>query len=169
MSASDPRPGRPGTLHLVCGKIGAGKSTLCARLAAEPGAVLVSQDVWLKTLYPDELKSIPDMILYSARLREVMGPHLSGLLRSGLSVVLDFPANTVDLRRWMLRVADGAEAPHVLHFLDLPDETCRARLRRRNAEGAHEYVVSDAEFDAITAYFQPPEEAEGLSIRIYRD
>ena len=159
----------PGTLHLVCGKIGAGKSTLCARLAAEPDTLLIGQDLWLKTLYQDELKTIPDMILYSARLRAVMGPHVSDLLRSGLSIVLDFPANTVELRRWMLGVARDAGAPHLLHFLDLPDETCRARLRRRNAAGAHEYVVSDAEFDVITSYFQPPEEAEGLSIRVYRE
>ena len=159
---------KSGTLHLVCGKIGAGKSTLCARLAAEPDTLSVSQDIWLKTLYPDELKTIPDMILYSARLRAVMGPHLSELLRFGLSVVLDFPANTIDLRRWMLGVAEAAEAPHLLHFLDLPDDICRARLQRRNAEGAHEYVVSDAEFEIIVSRFQPPGEGEGLNVRSYR-
>jgi predicted kinase len=169
MSASEPRTPGPGTLHLVCGKIGAGKSTLCARLASEPGTVLVSQDRWLSALYPDELKIIPDMIRYSARLRSVMRPHVSDLLRSGLSVVLDFPANTIDLRRWMLGVAGDAGAPHLLHYLDLPDETCRARLRRRNAEGKHEYVVSDEEYDAIAAYFQPPGEAEGLTVRTYSE
>ena len=161
--------GSPGTLHLVCGKICAGKSTLCARLAAEPGHVLVSQDRWLSSLYPEELKTILDMIRYSARLRSVMGPHVSELLREGLSVVLDFPANTVDLRRWMLGAAEAAGAPHLLHFLDLAEESCRARLKRRNEEGAHEYVVSDEAYDAISAYFQPPQAAEGLSIRIYRD
>ena len=169
MSASDPIASVSGTLHLVCGKIGAGKSTLCTRLAAKPDTILVGQDRWLSTLYPEELKTIPDMIRYSARLRSVMGPHVSELLRSGLSVVLDFPANTVDLRRWMLGVAEDAHAPHVLHYLDLPDETCRSRLRRRNEEGRHEYVVSDAEFDAITAYFQPPGEAEGLTINRLSD
>ena len=169
MSASESGTPAPGTLHLVCGKIGAGKSTLCARLASEPATVLVSQDRWLSALYPDELKTIPDMIRYSARLRSVMGPHVSDLLRSGLSVVLDFPANTVDLRRWMLGVAEDVRAPHLLHYLDLPDETCRARLRNRNAEGKHEYVVSDEEFDAITAYFQPPGEAEGLTVRTWSE
>ncbi|HMJ92785.1 MAG TPA: ATP-binding protein [Allosphingosinicella sp.] len=169
MSASDLAAAKPGTLHLVCGKIGAGKSTLCARLASEPGTFLVSQDRWLSALYPDELETIPDMIRYSGRLRSVMGPHVSDLLRAGLSVVLDFPANTIDLRRWMLDVAEAADAPHLLHFLDLPDETCRARLRRRNAEGAHEYVVGDEEFDVITAYFQPPGGSEGLTIRTYGD
>jgi predicted kinase len=168
MSASESRTPAPGTLYLVCGKIGAGKSTLCARLAVEPDTILVSQDRWLKTLYPNELKTIPDMIKYSARLRVVMGPHVSDLLRTGLSVVLDFPANRVDWRRWMLDVAEEAGAPHILHFLDVPDSVCRDRLRARNAGGANEYVVSDSEFEIIVGRFQLPEEGEGLNVRSYR-
>ena len=152
-----------GTLHLVCGKIAAGKSTLCARLAAEPGTILISQDHWLSRLYPDELRTIADMIRYSARLRDVMGGHVADLLRSGLSVMLDFPANRVDWRRWMLDVAGEAGAPHLLHYLDVPDEVCRERLKGRNAGGAHEYVVSDEQFDLIVARFEPPGDAEGLN------
>jgi hypothetical protein len=52
----------------------------------------------------------------------------------------------------------------VLHFIDLPDDLCRERLRRRNAEGGHEFAASDAQFEQITAYFQPPEKDEGLTI-----
>jgi predicted kinase len=159
----------PGILHLVCGKIAAGKSTLAARLASEPGRVLISQDQWLLRLYPDELRSIPDMIKYSARLRHAMGGHVADLLRSGLSVVLDFPANRVDWRRWMLDVAEEAGAPHILHYLEISHEVCRARLCGRNAGGEHEYVVSDSEFEIIVARFQPPGDDEGLNIRHYRE
>lgn len=34
-------------LHFLCGKAGAGKSTLARRLAEQHRAVLVSEDVWL--------------------------------------------------------------------------------------------------------------------------
>jgi predicted kinase len=37
-----------GTLHLVCGKIAAGKSALSARLAEPPGTVLIRENSWLK-------------------------------------------------------------------------------------------------------------------------
>ena len=155
---------KPGTLHLVYGKIAAGKSTLCERLARQRGTVLISQDQWMVRLYPDEIRSIPDMIAYSARLREAMGGHVADLLREGLSVVLDFPANRIDWRRWMLDIAEEAEAPHVLHMLDVPDEVCKARLKARNEAGKHEYVVSDEVFDTVLSRIQPPDEAEGLSI-----
>ena len=45
------------TLYLLCGKIGAGKSTLARQLAARPATVLISEDHWNATLFPDELKS----------------------------------------------------------------------------------------------------------------
>lgn len=153
-----------GTLHLVCGKIAAGKSTLCARLAAAPGAVLIEQDRWLKALYGDELRDVADYLRVLPKLCAAMGPHVTDLLKAGVDVVLDFPANTARMRAWMKSLADAAGAPHVLHLLDVPDEECRARLRRRNAEGKHDFAASDAQYDEITSYFQAPADEEGLNV-----
>jgi predicted kinase len=153
-----------GTLHLVCGKIAAGKSTLCARLAAAPATVLIGEDRWLKALFGDEMKVLADYVRVSARLRAPMGGHVAALLAAGLDVVLDFPANTIERRAWMKGIADAAGAPHILHFLDLTDEECRARLHRRNAAGGHDFTVSDAQLALFTSHFQPPEAAEGLNV-----
>jgi predicted kinase len=155
-----PRP----VLHLICGKAAAGKSSLARRLADASATVVISEDVWLSRLYRDEQKTIEDYIRNSRRLREVMGPHVEALLKAGLSVVLDFPANTPAIRRWMRGLADAAATEHRLHFLDVSDDVCKARLRRRNEDGTHEFTVSDAAFDEITRYFVPPAPSEGLNI-----
>src|SRR5919107_544047 len=89
------------TLYLLCGKIGAGKSTLARRLAARPATLLISEDHWTSNLFADDLKTLGDYSRLSARLRAAMGPHIVEILRQGLSVVLDFPANTVRNRDWM--------------------------------------------------------------------
>jgi len=52
-------------------------------------------------LFPVELRTIDDFARHSARLRAAMGPHIVDILRQGLSIVLDFPANTVTYRNWM--------------------------------------------------------------------
>lgn len=93
-----------------------------------------------------------------------MGPHVEGLLRAGLSVVLDFPANTRSSRAWMRGIIDRSGAAHRLYYLDVPDEVCRARLRRRNAEGRHDFAASDAEFDLVTAHFLAPQPDEGFDV-----
>ena len=155
------------TLYLLCGKIGAGKSTLARQLAARPTTVLISEDHFNATLFPDELKTIDDYTRYSARVRAAIGPHIVALLKAGLSVVLDFQANTLASRRWMRTIIDGSGAAHELHFLDIPDETCLQRLRARNAAGEHPYQATDADFALFTRYFVPPTPEEGFNIVVH--
>jgi predicted kinase len=155
------------TLHLICGKIGAGKSTLAARLAAAPGTILISEDAWLSQLYKDEQKTMEDYVRNAQRLRGPMGDHIVALLRAGMSVVLDFPANTVRQRQWMRGLVERSSVAHQLHFLDLPDDVCLERLHARNAAGTHAFMVTDEEFAQFTAYFVPPTADEGLRIIQY--
>lgn len=154
----------PATLHLLCGKIGAGKSTLAKRLAAAPATVLVSEDAWLAALYPNEIQALADYVRCSGRLRTVMAAHVQALLRAGVSVVLDFPSNTVQTRLWARGVFEGAAAAHRLHLLDVPDAVCKARLRARNASGTHPFETSDAQFDQISSHFVAPSGDEGFHL-----
>ena len=131
-----PPPSPPPVLHMVCGKIGAGKSTLTRRLAQAPATVCISEDTWLAALYPGEIHALPDYVRAAGRLKQAMGEHVCALLGAGVSVVLDFPANTVSHRAWARGLFEQAGAAHQLHFLDVPDEVCKARLRARNAAGA---------------------------------
>jgi predicted kinase len=152
---------------MICGKIAAGKSTLAAGLASRPATILISEDVWLSCLYRDEQNTIGDYVHNSRRLREVMGDHVVALLRAGLSVVLDFPANTLAGRQWMRSLFERAGAGHQLHLLDMPDDVCKARLRARNAAGTHAFSATDAEFALFTGYFVPPTVDEGFDVRNY--
>lgn len=151
-------------LHLMCGKIASGKSTLATTLAEQHAAILISEDRWLAALYPDEIHSVADYVRCARRIRQVLQPLVIKLLGSGVSVVLDVPANTRADREWLRALADGAQVPHCLHYLAIDDDTCRARLRARNATGDHDFAATDAEFDLITSHFQAPNEQEGLNI-----
>jgi len=155
-------------LHLVCGKIAAGKSTLITALARAPGTIAIREDDWLAELYPGEQTSLAAYVRNAARLRGVMAPHLVALLRQGLSVALDFPANTPQSRAWMRGVFAAAGSAHQLHYLEASDAACKARLRRRNASGAHRFVVTDADFELFTRYFVPPSPAEGFDVVLHR-
>ena len=152
------------TLHLVCGKIASGKSTLTASLASAPHTVRISEDSLLAQLYPGQIASLADYVDCAARLRAAVAPLALQMLRAGVSVVLDFPANTPASRAWMRELFQQAGVPHVLHYLDVTDEECKARLRRRNASGLHPFSTSDAQFDEITRHFTPPDTSEGFDI-----
>jgi predicted kinase len=157
----------PTTLYLLCGKIASGKSTLAQRLAERPATLLIALDHWMSTLFPTENETIEDFARLTARLRDAMGPHIVDILRHDLSVVLDFPANTVRWRAWMRSLIEEAGVAHELHLLDVPDDIFNYRLRQRNAEGAHPYQVSDEIYDQFTGYFVPPGPEEGFNITVH--
>lgn len=159
----------PPTLYLLCGKIASGKSSLAKRLAARPATVLISEDHWNATLFPEEIRSIDDYSRYSARVRAAMGPHVVSLLKAGLSVVLDFQGNTVAARRWMRTLIDGANVAHELHFLDIPDEISKRRLHERNLRGEHPYQPTDADYDLFARYFDPPSADEGFNVVVHKE
>src|SRR5215469_12249431 len=154
------------TLYLLCGKIAAGKSTLARRLAARPETLLISEDHWTSNLFGDDLKTIDDYGRYSARLRAAMGPHVVDILRQRLSIVLDFPANTVRVRSWMRSLIDQSGAAHELHLLDVPDVICKQRLGERTG-GKPPFQVSDEEYDLFTSYFVPPDASEGFNVIVH--
>ncbi len=158
MPSSDP------TLHILCGKIASGKSTLAARLGAVPGTVLISEDIWLDALFADELSALEDYARCSKKLRQAMAPHVASMLDAGISVVLDFSANTPRQRKWLKRIVEKTGANHQLHVLNVPDDVCIERLRARNASGDHPFVVTDALFHEVTRYFSLPSPDEGFDV-----
>lgn len=157
----------PAVLHIVCGKIGSGKSTLTKRLASEPKTVCISEDDWLARLYPNEIHELADYVRCAGRLREAMAGHVEALLSAGMSVVLDFPSNTIATRAWARRIFEHAGAAHCLHFLDVPDEVCKARLRARNLSGEHPFETTDAQFEQITSHFVAPTAEEGYNLMLH--
>lgn len=158
---------KPATLHLLCGKIASGKSTLAAELAGRSGTVLIAEDAWLAALYGDQMSTVEDFVRCSAALRTVMGPHVVGLLKAGVSVVLDFQGNTRESRAWMRGIFEAADAAHQLHHIDVPDEVCLARLRARNAGGDHPFAATEAQFARITKHFVAPTADEGFDLVVH--
>lgn len=96
-----------------------------------------------------------------------MGPHVIDILRQGLSVVLDFPANTVTYRNWMRSLIAQANVAHKLHLSDFPDPICKQKLWQRNADDGHPYQVSEATYDLFTSYFVPPAPDEGFNVVVH--
>jgi predicted kinase len=152
-------------LIFVCGKMAAGKSTLARYLAQQEGALLLVQDELLDHLFPGEITDIPGFVKYSSRVRNAIGPHVCALLSKGIAVVLDFPGNTRAQRAWFRELFERANAPHELHFVDASDAVCKRQLEERTKDVPPGTPwTTEAEFEAITAYFQPPADDEKFNV-----
>jgi dephospho-CoA kinase len=56
------------TLHLLCGKIASGKSTLAPNIARDNNAVLISEDYLLSCLYVGEIRIVDVLIFFNKKV-----------------------------------------------------------------------------------------------------
>jgi predicted kinase len=154
------------TLHFICGKAGAGKTTLARELGRSLPAVVVCEDEWIATL-GFTVRSLEDYVDASGRCQKLISSLVPDLLRQGVSVVLDFAANTVRRRKWVRSLFESAGADHVLHWIEASDAECLGNIHRRNDEkppGVYWGPVSDELFHAVSPHFVPPSAEEGFKV-----
>lgn len=155
---------QPAVLYFLCGKMGAGKTTLAGSLALANAAILLSEDTLLRELYPNEIVDIGAYVSYSGRLKRALSDTICWLLRDGVSVVLDFPGNTLGQRTWFRELLVASQVDHELHFVDAPDHLCKSQLKERNLNESGDPLQDEATFEALAAYFVPPTLEEGFTV-----
>ena len=155
----------PVKLIFFCGKMAAGKSTLARVLADRENAVLFVQDDFLNALFLGEITDIQGFVECSSRLKNALTPHVCALLSKRVSVVLDFPGNTKVQRAWFRDLIKRTNVEHELHFVDASDALCKSQLRGRSKGlPAGTRWTTDADFETMNAYFQPPSEDEKFHV-----
>ena len=154
-----------GMLTLFCGKMGAGKSTKAARAAEECNAILLAEDEWLESLYPNQIGSLDDYVKYSNLLKPQIKKLVQSILVTGTHVVMDFPANTRDQRLWLKSIFMEVDAPHRLIFIDVADDVCLKQIEKRREEYPDRARTDTPEmFKAVTRYFNEPTDDEGFNM-----
>jgi predicted kinase len=153
------------TVHFVCGSTGSGKTTYSIALAQRAKAVRFSMDDWMKNLFLAD-QPVPASLEWTlertARCEAQMLEVAEQLIARGIDVVFDNGLARRDHRdRFRGRVMQTV-ASSKLHYLDVPREVRRARVRARNEAKTGTYVfdVSDAMFDWMEQWFEPPTDDE---------
>lgn len=154
-----------GKLIFFVGKMGAGKSTKALKIARKRNAVLISEDEWLESVYPNKILSLDDYIKYSNRLKPQIKRLTQSILLTGTDVVMDYPANTISQREWFRSIFVEIEAPHDLLYIDPSNNDCLKQIEKRRMEQPERSKTDTKEmFEAVTKYFVEPQAAEGFNI-----
>lgn len=156
-----------GTLIFFCGKMGAGKSTHSKIMTQARNAVLISEDEWLSSLYPNQITSFDDYIKFSAQLKPLVKTHVQNILNTGVNVVMDFPANTKNQRTWFTHLVLEIEAKSELIYLKVNDELCLKQIAKRRIEQpAREKFDTEEMFYHVTKYFEEPNASEVTNFKV---
>ncbi|MCG8382161.1 MAG: ATP-binding protein [Gammaproteobacteria bacterium] len=156
-----------GVLTFFCGKMGAGKTTKSLEVSHERNAVLLSEDEWLASVYPDSIQTLEDYIKCADRLKPQMKKLTQSILVTGTNVVMDFPANTISQREWFKSIFSEIQAPHELIYIDQPNEICLRQIAKRRIEQPQRAATDTEEmFELVTKYFVAPIPDEGFNTTV---
>jgi predicted kinase len=150
---------------MICGPIGAGKTTLARRLAEEHRSVSFSLDEWVMQLFGAEA---PHPMVFEwwaercKRCSERIWSMCEQLLGKGVDVVLDFGfpgvAQREEFRDRATRVGATVHVHVVTAGADVRWERVQARNRGRSDTFA--LAVTEDMFVGSESWWQPPSDAE---------
>ena len=156
-----------GVLIFFCGKMGAGKTTKSCEISQKRNAVLLSEDEWLESIFPNSIESLEDYIKYAGRLKPQMKKLVQSILASGTDVVMDFPANTIPQREWCRSIFSEIQAPHELIYIEQRNEICLEQIAQRRTEQPQRAATDTEEmFELVTKYFVAPTPDEGFNTTV---
>jgi len=154
-------------LIFFSGKMGAGKTTYAKKISNESQTIYLSEDEILSSFYPNEINNIEDYVIYSKRIKPFVTNLVKKLTENDLSVIMDFPGNTIQQREWFKMLIETCQVDGKLIYLKVADEICIHQIKKRRQEEPERHQFDNEEmFHKITKYFQEPSDKEGLRLEI---
>lgn len=147
-------------VYVLCGFIGAGKTTFAKKLEEQTGAVRITKDEWLIRLIGND-PTIEGYEDYDHKIIGLSRDFAFQLAEKGIDVIMDEGFWFREQRDELRRRIDAIGAKEVLYYLDTPIETIRERVAERNRNPtAESFTISGELLDSYLKYWQPPGEDE---------
>ena len=147
--------------YVICGFIGAGKTTFARKLEHETKAIRITKDEWIIKIFGNKITSDKNFAKYDKNITELAKNIAFKILKAGNNVILDegFWARSErdDLKKKISEVG----AKPILYYVECPVEKMRERVVTRSKIPPEDsFEISGEMFDSYLKYWQPPEEDE---------
>lgn len=147
-------------VYLICGFIGAGKTSFARKLEEKTGAVRITKDEWSIRLIGNN----PTIDGYEEWDHKICGLSRDvafQLAEKGIDVIIDEGFWEKELRDELRRRIDAIGAKAVIYYVDTTVETIRERVIGRNSNLTKEsFKISREMLDNYLKCWQPPSEDE---------
>lgn len=149
-------------VYLICGKICSGKSTYAEQLRVQNHAVLLSTDEITLALFGQHCGDKHDD--YVERTQSYLFNKSLELIEVGINVILDWGFWLKEERDYAREFYNSRNIACEFHYIDISDNTWKARLKKRNsailAEETNAYYIDDNIAKKFASIFEEPNEDE---------
>jgi predicted kinase len=147
--------------YVICGFIGAGKTTFARKLEKETKAIRITKDEWIIKIFGNKIASDKNFEEYDKNVTGLARDIAFKILESGGDVIIDegFWAKSErdDLRRKILNVG----AKPIIYYVECPLAKMRERVVSRSKNPPSDsFEINEEMFNSYLKYWQPPEEDE---------
>ena len=148
-------------IHLICGLVGAGKTTFATQLSCEKSAMLFSIDEWMTTLFTPDLKGDIEYdwaMERIGRIESLIWMQVQQLMALNIDVVLDLGLLQKGHREKFYDLAHKDGFDICLHLIEADKESRWQRVTGRNASKGDTYSmdVDRSMFDFCEGLFERP-------------
>ena len=156
---------KQGTLILICGLPGAGKTTLAKKLAKEREAARLCPDDWILAILKDQ-QDIVERDRLRDPMEQLLWRHAQRLLALGLTVILENGFWSKQERDGYRDYAKNKGIRVELYFVHADFDTLWQRVEKRNSN-LLEFQITKKELEDGWQVFEPPTKEEGLSYDLF--
>jgi predicted kinase len=147
-------------VYLICGFIGAGKTTFAKKLEEKTGAVRITKDEWSIRFIGND-PTIDGYAQWDRKIIDLSRDVAFYLAGKGIDVIMDEGFWEKETRDEMRGRADAIGAKVVMYYLETPIETIRERVvGRNNTLTKDSFKISREMLDKYLKDWQPPTEDE---------
>ena len=156
---------KAGTLHVLIGPVGAGKTTYAQRQCAQSSALLLDLDRWMVRLYGDDQRPAEQVLQWylerRERCRALIWDLALSLITNGTDVYLELGLLGAGERGSFYELARAHGLSMRVCVVDAPRDVRRTRVQQRNQKAdPYTQIVPAAFFEQASDAWQPPDEAE---------
>lgn len=147
---------------MICGKICCGKSTYARQLRLKEKAVILSIDEIMLSIFGQYAGEKHDE--YSEGTQKYLLNKSLEFIKAGINIILDWGFWTKEKRDFAREFYSARNISCEFHYLDISDETWKARIQKRNAAvfagETVDYFVDENLLAKAKALFETPDKNE---------
>lgn len=160
-----------GSLYLIVGPVGAGKSTFARDAVARKNAVFLDLDVWMVRLYGQDARPSENVVGWylerRERVRGLLWDTTLDILAAGTDVLLELGLVSRKEREAFYDKARDEDLKLTVYCVDAPRDIRRQRVVERNASaGEHTQIVPMEFFERASDAWEPLLDAERRAVSI---
>lgn len=149
--------------YVICGFIGAGKTTFARKLEKETGAIRITKDEWIIKIFGNKITSDKNFKRYDKNMTELTTDIAFKILESGKDVILDegfwVKSQRDDIKKKILQIG----AKPILYYVECPIKKMKERvINRSNNPPIDSFEINEEMFNNYLKYWEPPTKEEGI-------